>query len=332
MRIAWIVYGSIGQTSGGYIYDRKVIEGLRDQGDRVDVISLEPGSARDSIILEGYEVVVADELCFAEVGPIFRGLPGGPLRVLLVHHLSAWESSEPAVLVLERDALAAADVCIATSGFTRGRLLAEGLASEVSVAEPGADRLPLVARRETQGLRLLFIGNLIPRKRVLELLTAFGELDAPDAELVLIGDPERDSNYAAQLKSLVAHSSALNGRVRITGLLDDHELADELAGASALVLPSALEGYGIVLGEALHAGVPLIAARVGAAEDLIARTQAGLSFLPGDARALAGVLGEFVSKAALRAKLEARASSAAATLPTWRETVSRFRSTLLSAR
>jgi glycosyltransferase involved in cell wall biosynthesis len=97
------------------------------------------------------------------------------------------------------------------------------------------------------------------------------------------------------------------------------------------VLPSALEGYGIVLGEALHAGVPLIAARVGAAEDLIERTQAGLCFLPGDARALAGVLGEFVSHPALRAKLRAQASSAAATLPTWRETVSRFRSTLLSA-
>ncbi len=41
LRIAWVVYGSLDQVSGGYIYDRLVVEQLRAAGDRVTILSLE---------------------------------------------------------------------------------------------------------------------------------------------------------------------------------------------------------------------------------------------------------------------------------------------------
>ena len=42
LRVAWVIYGSLDQVSGGYIYDRLVVEQLRALGDRVTIVSLEP--------------------------------------------------------------------------------------------------------------------------------------------------------------------------------------------------------------------------------------------------------------------------------------------------
>jgi glycosyltransferase involved in cell wall biosynthesis len=96
-----------------------------------------------------------------------------------------------------------------------------------------------------------------------------------------------------------------------------------------LVLPSALEGYGMVLSEALWAGVPIIAARVGAAEALASRTAAGLLFEPDDASGLGTVLAAFVADRELRARLRRAAWRSAETLPRWRDTALAVRATLL---
>jgi glycosyltransferase involved in cell wall biosynthesis len=333
MRVAWAVYGSLDQTSGGYIYDRLIVEGLRMHGDRVDLVELEPG--RPVRALEACDVAVVDELCFTEAGSLLRALPRESLGVLLVHHLSAWEL-EPAarqpVLELERATLSAADVCIATSHDTATRLLDEGLVRDVSVVEPGADRLPPADSGATgrDVVRLLFVGNLIPRKRVLELLCAFAGA-TESAELVLIGDPARDPAYAAEVRSMIASSDALSRSVRMTGLLDEHELAAELAAADALVLPSLLEGYGMVVGEALHAGVPVIAADAGAAAKLIERSRAGIVFDRHDPTALGAALRAFVGDAVQRSRLREAARTARALLPTWPEAIRSFRAMLAPA-
>lgn len=40
MKLGFIIYGSLDTLSGGYLYDRKLVEYLRDQGDTVEIISL----------------------------------------------------------------------------------------------------------------------------------------------------------------------------------------------------------------------------------------------------------------------------------------------------
>jgi glycosyltransferase involved in cell wall biosynthesis len=95
------------------------------------------------------------------------------------------------------------------------------------------------------------------------------------------------------------------------------------------VLPSALEGYGMVLSEALWSAVPVIAARVGAAEQLIGGTGAGLLYEPDDDAALGATLGAFVGDGALRARLRGAAWQAADSLPRWRETALQLRATLV---
>src|SRR5258706_9651627 len=99
MRVAWIVYGSIDQATGGYVYDRNVIDGLRAAGDDVEIVSIAPsrmaiaGGLRLAMRIARAEVVVGDELCFRELGPAFLALRGSPAPVLLVHHLPSWEQA-----------------------------------------------------------------------------------------------------------------------------------------------------------------------------------------------------------------------------------------------
>ena len=333
LRIAWIVYGSLEQISGGYIYDRLVVEELRRLGDQVTVVSLEPGAALPELSATEYDVVLGDELCFRELLPIFQR-PAPPRRVLLIHHLTAWEhptgAARTQILEQERAVIEAADACVATCYVTADRLEAEHLARRVRVAEPGADRLlrPETAGQEPSGarLRLLFVGNLQPRKRVLELCNAFGSLSTAGVELVLVG-AELEPEYAGELRACVERHG-VRERVRFLGPLAAEAVAEQLALADALVLPSALEGYGMVLSEALWASVPVIAARVGAAEQLVNRTGAGMLYEPDDDAALGASLTAFVADAQLRRRLREAAWQAAELLPRWADTALALRATL----
>lgn len=336
LRIAWVVYGSLDQVSGGYIYDRLVVEQLRAFGDSVTVVSLARGQAElPELLATDFDVVVGDELCFRELGSLFAR-NGGPRRVLLIHHLTAWEKpagvERDQLIADERAVIDLADACVATSYVTADRLHAERIASRVAVAEPGADRL---TRPETGGqepcgafVRLLFVGNLLRRKRVQELCEAFVGLPLQNSELVLVGSAELEPDYAAAVQDFVKQAG-MGRRVRFLGALGAEAVEQQLAQADALVLPSALEGYGMVLSEALWASVPVIAARVGAAEELVSRTGAGLLFEPEDVAALGATLCAFVSDDRLRARLRRDAWLAADALPRWADTARSLREHLL---
>lgn len=326
MRVGFIVYGELERVAGGHIYDRLVVEQLRALGDEVVVISLEPAALLPDLAELALDVLVADEQCFRELSALFASAPSRLRRVLLVHHLSAWErppgAEREALLELERAVIASADACVATSRVTADRLFAEGLARRVTVAEPGADRLPrsTTGGQEPSGalIRILFVGNILRRKRVLELCQAFAGLPGSSAELVLVG-AELEPDYAASVRA-VAAAPELRGRLHFHGALPATGVSEQLALADVLVLPSELEGYGMVLSEALWASVPVIAARVGAAEQLINQTEAGLLYDPSDGTGLSATLAAFVADGALRRRLRRAAWNAGDRLPRWRDT------------
>jgi len=333
LRIAWIVYGSLDRISGGYIYERLVIEELRRLGDEVTVISLEADAGAPEISSRDFDAIVGNESCAGELLRLFQqGAP--PRRVLLIHHLTAWDrppgDERQRLFELEKAVMDVADACVATSPMTADRLRAEGVTRFVKVAEPGADRLerPASAGQEPSGMRIrfLFLGNLLRRKRVLELCVAFASLPTNNTELVLAGG-DLEPEYAKLVRQRVLECGVAD-RVRFLGPLSADRVAEQLALSDALVLPSALEGYGMVLSEALWAAVPVIAARVGAAEQLVNQTGAGLLFDADDGTALAAALSRFASDQTLRARLREAAWNAADTLPKWRDTARKLRATL----
>jgi glycosyltransferase involved in cell wall biosynthesis len=329
VRIAWVVYGSLAQPTGGYVYDRLVVGGLRVRGDEVAV--LDPRSA-GSIPWAELDVVVGDGLCMRELGPAFEGASGRVSRVLLVHHLASWEverTDRELLRPIEARAIRASDRLIVTSHASAERLASEYPGRAIDVVVPGSDRLPRRARlpRSDEGLELLFVGSLIPRKRLGILLEAVERVSDARVTLAIVGDSGRDPEHARAIEARIEQSPALRASVHTVGVLDDDGIARRMARADALVLPSSLEGFGMVLVEALHAGLPLIAARETARAAAIAESGAVIVF--DDVDGLTAALRQLLRD---RSRLEAmRRAVSDLSLPLWSETVSAFHGALKRA-
>jgi glycosyltransferase involved in cell wall biosynthesis len=348
VRVAWVLYGDLAARTGGTVYDAKVVEGLREAGDDVRVLSLdEPAAerstrgvrllaptamrafslARDLGVLAP-DVVVGDELCFRELSAAFLLLGAGrrrraPRRVLLVHHLTAWEPergrlSRRALRLLEALAIGASDRVVATSRTTRDRLIAEGTRQPIDVALPGADRLgpprPRAVAREGP-VRFLFLGSVVARKRVIELVAAFAGGASAHGRLEIVGSTTRDPVYAREVGRAIGRHPQ-GDRVRMVGELDEEGVARALADADVLVMPSSLEGYGIAATEAIHAGLPVIASRAQGLLEALAPCPEARRFAD-DAPSLTAALARFATDARLRASMTVAAAEARPRMPTW---------------
>ena len=145
------------------------------------------------------------------------------------------------------------------------------------------ERYDAAARADQPCDRILFIGRLAAVKGVVLLLQAFSELRQrhPGLSLMLVGDgPERDTLHKQ------AAAMGLSGVVEFAGQLGEDEVAEALAGADMLVLPSFAEGVPVVLMEAMASRLPVIATRVGGVAELVEDGVNGLLVAPGDVAGL----------------------------------------------
>jgi glycosyltransferase involved in cell wall biosynthesis len=155
-----------------------------------------------------------------------------------------------------------------------------------SASQPGVERRdPIV----------LSVGRLHPVKGHDVLLRAFARLRArvPKAQLVLAGG----GGYRADLERL-AHGLGLASAVTFAGQIDAGAVRDLMGGARVFVLPSRSEGLPLALLEAMAAGVPVVATRVGGVPDVATPDTAGL-VPPEDPAALAAALEEVLMDSAL---------------------------------
>ena len=166
-----------------------------------------------------------------------------------------------------------------------------GTGREVEVIPNGIDHAALAALQpEREGGRVLFVGRDEPRKGLPVLLEAFGRLDG-GAELVLVGPDE------------ARVPAAFGSRVHALGRVSDEELRRELARADVLAAPSlGGESFGIVLVEAMAAGVPVVASDIDGYRAVLPDT-AGRLVPPGDPDALAASLAGLLADEAVRAEL-----------------------------
>lgn len=321
MRVALVVPGALDQPTGGYVYDAIVARGLAARGHDVRVVSLagdNPRALAEGVRDARADVTIVDELAHDAISGALGELPAP--WVLLAHHLRAWEqASDDARHARELACVRAATSVVATSRTTAARLVAESGRGDVRAIVPGGDRLPREASAPAADhLRLLFVGTWTPRKRLGALLDAVEPLAARGtATLAIAGDPSRDPAHAAALRGRIEASPALRAAVRALGVLDEPALARAYASADLLVLPSSLEGYGMVLAEAVHAGLGVVASRVGAIPEAVRDGAEARLFELGDASALAALLARL---AANRGEVDAmRAAAAVRGVPSWHD-------------
>ncbi len=178
-------------------------------------------------------------------------------------------------------------------------------------------------------LRVIFVGNLIPRKGLHTVLDALAQLPAEACRLTVVGSDRADPRYAALIRDRIARLG-LAGRVELIGPLPDDALNQLLAESHVLAVPSSYEGYGIVYAEALGYGLPVIASTAGAAHEIITDGREGYLVAPEDAAAVAAILRGLSSDRAQLAAMAQAALERFAMLPTWAESTARARAFLAS--
>jgi glycosyltransferase involved in cell wall biosynthesis len=344
MRIGWIVDGPLDQRSGGYLYDSIVVDHLRSHRIEVEVISMptrpyatrlafgSPTSLAEHIAGAPVDLLVQDELSHpALIGlnrRLARARPHLP-RVALVHHLRSSEPGPWAARFFFRR-VEAAYLRSATGFIFNSRTTREAVRrlrrepAPFTVAVPGADRLPAAAgdpdRHTSPGpLRLLFVGNLIPRKRLPVVIEALALLPPETAALTVVGDQRADPTHARRVLELVRRYR-LQDRVGFLGPLGSRRVAAEMAVANVLAMPSTYEGYGMAFLEGMGFGLPPVAGRDGGAAEFIRDGENGFLVDPDDAPALAALLLSLHRDRARLARLGRSALETHRKHPTWRQT------------
>lgn len=297
MRLGLLIYGNLNTLSGGYLYDRKLVAYLKSQGDQVEIISLpwrsyarclgDNLSRNLGIRLKRLEVdfLLQDELNHPSLFWLNRRLRGRISYPILtiVHHLRASEH-RPAWQNrlygwVESRYLSSVDGFIFNSQTTRQAVAQAGVNLNTRsgvVAHPAGDRLDpqiteqaLIQRAYQPGpLKIVFVGNLIPRKGLHTLLQAISQLPPGDCQLNVIGRVDADPAYYRKTLTQIAKQE-LSTRVKLSGALTDSQLYAQLMDSHLLVVPSTYEGFGIVYLEGMGFGLPAIGTDRGAAAEII---------------------------------------------------------------
>jgi glycosyltransferase involved in cell wall biosynthesis len=323
------------RISGGNRYDRRVCDGLRAAGWAVREVAV-PGAwphpdaaaaaclARALDALPDAALVLVDGLIASPAGPVL--LPrSARLRLVVLVHMPFGDG--PIGERAESLALGAARAVVTTSAWTRGRLLERyPLApARVHVARPGVEAAP-VSPGTPGGGRLLCVATVSPHKGQDLLLEALGGLVDLWWRCALVGPRDRDPRFVASLEHRAA-ATRIADRVRVPGTRTGAALRAEYRDADLLVVPSRTETYGMVVTEALAAGLPVLATAVGGLPEAVGRTALGVPGLlvpPEDPGALAAALARWLTDAGLRRRLRGAALRRRETLPDWRRTTERI--------
>ena len=339
LREVWLaVPGDLTTATGGYAYARRLLAALPDTGWRPRLIGLSPrfpfptaqdvDAARNALaaVPAGAPVIV-DGLAF---GAMPRAtLEGLACRlVALVHHPLALETGLPreaaeSLHASERAALNMATAVIASSAHTAQALIRDYAvpAGRIRLAWPGIDPAPRIRPSDKPRARpslLLGVGAVTPRKGFDTLVRALSTMADLSWSCLIVGSLDRDAATAASLRDLIT-SHRLGERIILAGEVSDRELDRAYREATAFVLPSRHEGYGMVFAEALTHALPIVACRAGAVPQTVP-ADAGILVPVDDDKALASALRTLLSDDPSRQRMADAAWRHGQTLPRWSDT------------
>jgi starch synthase len=215
-----------------------------------------------------------------------------------------------------------ADAILCPSSFVKKSFEQEGFASERIVVVPyGIALHPALEPpdRDANIFRVLYVGQISPRKGLRYLFEAFERLRHPRKELWIVGP----ASHPTGIEGLTPPA-----QTRFLGVLKGDELARSYRNASVFVLPTVEEGLALVLGEALSFGVPVIATDQSGGADLFSNGQEGFLVPIRTPKAIAEKLQWLADEPDLRAKMSAAAQARAQTLQGWTEAGNRLVTTL----
>ena len=232
------------------------------------------------------------------------------LHLHAAHLTSDYAKANPVLRWLIRKPFQAATCCIVIGRVWHDWLIRDlGIApGRVEIVYNGVPVTPLprldAADRPDGERRILFLGNLIERKGISDLLHAAASLSAstPPWRLTAAGGGDIE-HYRA-----LATSLGIADRVDFVGWVDQARARALLADADMLALPSYDEGLPLVILEAMGMGTPVLCTPVGAIPEVLEDGRTAMFAMPGDRGDLGRVLRRLVEDDALRATLSREGS------------------------
>jgi starch synthase len=207
-----------------------------------------------------------------------------------------------------------ADAVLAPSEFVKGSFTAMGFAAGKILKVPYGFTPPHKMEHQvgdTKGFRVLNVGQVHIRKGLRYLFEAFRSLRHPDKELWIVG-PKADVTGIEDIQP--------PPETKFLGVLKGEELAHAYQSASVFVFPSLEDGFGLVLGEALSYGVPVIATVNTGAADIFEDGFEGWQVPIRDPQAIAQKLQQLADDPALMNEMSQRAIERAKQLGGWETT------------
>jgi len=183
-------------------------------------------------------------------------------------------------------------------------------------------------RAKSNGLRILFIGNVIERKGLHTLLEAV-KGQKSKVRVDVIGSLTTDPAYAKQMQDFVT-VNGLSSVVQFHGALNNEQLLEKLRQSHLLIVPSSYEGFGIVYLEGMCFGLPAIGTTAGAAGEIIEHGKTGYLIEPNESATLAAHISKLASDRNLLTQLSREARRRYTQQPAWNETAGQIRTFLQS--
>jgi glycosyltransferase involved in cell wall biosynthesis len=331
--------------SGGHIYNHRIGMELSGRGFSLTYL---PTPVPDPARLASYGVsrdsmILLDSLFFVQrdwlhsVSRLWKGK-----TALLVHYLpsidpalSTTDSSR--LRLLEAEALSRADKIVTSSHFMAATIkrLFPGTADAV-VAHPGVDRSFRKKRKtgnntgsgyKENKVRLLTVANWTDGKNHSFLLPVLYRLKELSWNWNIVGETEGNEKQTADFRRM-AQSFGIEERINITGSLPPASIPAVLAEADLFLFPSRFESYGMALAEALCAGLPAVAGRVGGTEEVCKNREGALLLEADDTDSWTRTVGTLITDTAARKDLGAAAHRSSFDFPDWKESADRLYSGL----
>lgn len=336
--VHFIVPGPLDSLTGGFIYDRHMVEGLKAAGrlGKVHELAGDFPRAAPYDVAAGAAVLsglpdrvrcVIDGLALTALGQaVFQHASRLDL-VAMIHHPLAdetglSEAEQTAYFDAEKAVLQEVARIVVSSRRTAERLADFGVhPSSVHVVEPGvADWVRPVAESGEGPVRILSVGTLTRRKGHDIALRALAECRDLGWHLDIVGGA-RDPGHAAELTALVGELG-LDGRVSLHGEVPEADLAHLYTRSGLFLSTSFHEGFGMALADAVATGLPVLASRESAVASAV--RAAALLVPAGDLTSLTEALRRLLPDPNARRELAARSREAAPELSDWARAATAF--------
>jgi hypothetical protein len=340
MTINFIIPGDISLPTGGYRYDREILQAWSNLDTPYNLISLEGDfpfpseqdrakAIRQIANMPDCDIAVVDGLAGGAMPEFMAQLSKQTSVIALIHHPLCLEnglSSEDQEILNahEKEGLQFVKGIITTSIITAGTVSSLfGIPQEqIGTVLPGVDRGRPTKPRLSGQVNLLCIGSVIERKGHTYLIEALSSLTHYDWHLDCIGMLDETSKLFAKISKLI-ESHNLSSRITLHGAVSEETIDMAYQSADVFVLPSLYEGYGMAYAEAIVRGIPVIGTTAGAIPKTVPE-DCGILVEPGRSDQLAAALEALISNSDKRIRYHRAALAREPEFPHWGRSAEQF--------